>query len=350
MVCIAAFIILLLFGVVAAFLSIFKRDIGRRYWRVIKKAWGCVGKKVRLQKCQTNFKEDVKHSLLKKLVLTHPKFIKPISIAMEIVAIIIVLVFVWAILTSIKTMLALWTFGSCNVSKPSSCALSSEACSIDADEPKNIVEASGRWFTEWGEIFQAIPDRLHDWKAEDYRISPYDVFGQEDESKPYALDIFDPGCSACMQSYKNQKKSGFFDRYNTIIMIYPIQLPDGSYKFKNSGIIARYINATTLSGVDATSKILDKLYTESNNDGISYQSLFNNQLSEEEASKMLQKWLKEFGISNSKISGIVGLTNSEQVNKMMQQTSDVVNNRIHAKGIPTLIYDNKLHTGLYEEN
>ena len=65
---------------------------------------------------------------------------------------------------------------------------------------------------------------------------------------------------------------------------------------------------------------------------------------------MLQKWLKEFGISNSKISGIVGLTNSEQVNKMMQQTSDVVNNRIHAKGIPTLIYDNKLHTGLYEEN
>ena len=69
MVCIAAFIILALVGIVVAFLSIFKREIGVAYWKAFKKAWGCVWKKVRLQKCETNFKDDVKNTLLRKIIL-----------------------------------------------------------------------------------------------------------------------------------------------------------------------------------------------------------------------------------------------------------------------------------------
>ena len=47
MVCIAAFIILALIGGVVAIISIFKPKIGKSYWKMFKKAWGCLWKKVR---------------------------------------------------------------------------------------------------------------------------------------------------------------------------------------------------------------------------------------------------------------------------------------------------------------
>jgi hypothetical protein len=62
MVCIAAFIILAIIGVFVAIISIFKPKIGKAYWKMFKKAWGCLWKKVRLQKCETGFKEDVKNT------------------------------------------------------------------------------------------------------------------------------------------------------------------------------------------------------------------------------------------------------------------------------------------------
>ena len=161
MVCIAAFIVLCLVGVFVAFLSIFRRDIGQKYWAVFKKAWGCVGKKVRLQKCETNFKDDVKNSLLSKVVLKHPKWVRPLGVAIEVSAILIVLITIWSLIEAVKALLALWVFGTCNVSQPASCALGAEICGIDAEEPKNPIEWTGRWFDEWGEIFANIPD----WKS-----------------------------------------------------------------------------------------------------------------------------------------------------------------------------------------
>ena len=160
MVCVAAFIILCLISVIVGFLSIFKRDIGAKWWKVFKKAWHCVFKKVRLQKCDTNFKDDVKNTILKKVVIKHPKWTKPISVTIEIVAVLIVLITVWSIIIAIKSLLALWVFGTCNVSQPSQCSLGAEVCSIDREEPKNIFEKIGRGIGEWGEIFSAIPDRL----------------------------------------------------------------------------------------------------------------------------------------------------------------------------------------------
>ena len=108
MVCIAAFIILGVIGIFVAIISIFKRDFGRAYFKALKKAAGWVGKKVRLQKCDTNFKDDVKNTLLKKVILKHPKWVKPLSIVIETLSVIVVIVFIWAILTAIKSLLALW--------------------------------------------------------------------------------------------------------------------------------------------------------------------------------------------------------------------------------------------------
>ena len=84
MVCIAAFIILALIGVFVAGISIFKPKVGKAYLKALKKAWGCLWKKVRLQKCETGFKDDVKNTLLSRVMLKHPKWVKPLSIIIEV--------------------------------------------------------------------------------------------------------------------------------------------------------------------------------------------------------------------------------------------------------------------------
>lgn len=347
MVCVAAFIILCLVGVFVAFLSIFRRDIGRKYWVVFKKAWGCVGKKVRLQKCETNFKEDVKNSLLSKVVLKHPQWVKPLGVAIEVSAVLIVFITVWSLVEAIKALLALWVFGTCNVSQPANCTLGAEVCGIDASEPTNPIEWTGRWFSEWGEIFTNIPDKFRSWEVEQFLVEPYSFATTYQEDKPLALDIFDPGCTICMQSYRNQKSADFFNTYNTALMIYPIELPDGNYKFQNSDLIARYVHAANLAETDYASKIIDRLFTASDDQGINYQAAFLN-MPRSEAEKTLQAWLKDFGASAKEVTQIAESANSEAVTEIMRQIKIMVEDRIHAKGIPTLIYDGRKHNGLYQ--
>lgn len=347
MVCVAAFIILCLVGIFVAFLSIFRRDIGRKYWAVFKKAWGCVGKKVRLQKCETNFKDDVKNTLLSKVVLKHPTWVKPLGIAIEVSAVLIVLITVWSLVEAVKALLALWVFGTCNVSQPANCALGAEVCGIDAAEPSNPIEWTGRWFSEWGEIFTNIPDKFRNWDVEQYLVEPYSFATDYQEGKPLALDVFDPGCTICMQSYRNQKSSGFFNEYNTVLMVYPIQLPDGGYKFNNSDLIARYIHAANLSETDYANKIVDRLFTTSNDQGINYQAAFMS-MSQGDAEKTLQAWLKDFGATTKQVETITGTANSDEVTEIMAQIKAMVEDKIHAKGIPTLIYDGKKYNGLYQ--
>lgn len=346
MVCIAAFIILCLVGMFVAILSIFRRDIGRKYWAVFKKSWGCVGKKVTLQKCETNFKDDVKNSLLSKVVLKHPKWVKPLGTAIEVGSVLIVFITIWSLVESIKALLAIWVFGTCNVSQPESCALGAEVCGIEAAEPTNPIEWTGRWFSEWGEIFTNIPDRFHSWNAEDYLVEPYSFATQYQDNKPLAIDIFDPGCTICMQSYRNQKDSGFFEQNNTVLMVYPIELPDGGYKFANSDLIARYIHASDLLDTDYTMQIVDRLFTESDNNGVNYQAVFLG-ASREKAEQLLQKWLGDFGASKKEIEQIQRAALGDEVTEIMAQVKTMVESTIHVKGIPTLIYDGKKHNGLY---
>lgn len=347
MVCIAAFIILCLVGVFVAFLSIFKRDLGRKYWAVFKKAWGCVGKKVRLQKCETNFKDDVKSTLLSRVVLKHPKWVKPLGTAIEAVSVLIVVITVWSLVEAIKAILALWVFGTCNVSQPAQCALGAEVCSIDAAEPTNPAEYVGRWFTEWGEIFANIPDRFHSWEAENYLVEPYTYAEPYQAGRDLALDIFDPGCTVCLASYRNQLNSGFFEQYNTVLMVYPIQLPDGSYKFANSDLIAKYFYASNLLDTDYGSQIIRRIFTESDTQGTNYQSVMLS-ASSEEAETMLQTWLKDFGATKAEIDQIKTLSEGDEVVAILGQVKSMVEDTIHAKGIPTLIYNGKKHNGLYE--
>lgn len=362
MVCIAAFIILCLLSIFVAILSIFRRDLGKKYWGIFKKSWGCVGKKVTLQKCETNFKDDIKNSILKKFVIKKPKLVKPISVAIEIAAVLIVFVAAWSLVEGVKAGLALWTLGTCNVTHPASCSLGAEICSIDAKEPQNLGEHVGRWFEDWGEIFAAVPDKFRSWDTSNFDFAGIHYIGQSvTQSAPNAIDIFDPGCIVCLQSFKNQLSSGFFDDYKVTIVPYPIENPDGTYKFNNSGLITRYMFAVNDSEAPASRahdedklpsdyafEIIKKIFTEFDENHINYQHVFSEQLNGGEAEKLLQKWLAEFGYSKSEISDIAKLSQSDQVTSLINHNQQIVQNDINLKGIPTMIYDGKKHTGLFK--
>ena len=360
MVCIAAFIILGLIGIFVAVISIFKPAVGRAYWQAFKKAAGCVGKKVRLQKCETNFKDDVKNTLLKKIVLKRPQLVKPLSYIIEILSIILVAIFVWAILTAIKSLLALWVLGTCNVTKPAACTFTSEICPIDTiTEPTNIFEQTGRWFTEWGDIFAALPNRLRSWRAEDYFIAPttFVDIAVLDESQtiaqdtPYALDIFDPGCSACMNNFKKQLAEGFFASHRVALLLYPIQLTTGEYKFANSDIIARYFYAAALLDESSTIKyhlglkLIHKIFTTETATGIPLQKHLAS-LDAATATAVLHGYFIEFGATADIIMQLDGLAKSSAVQAILDQVSTIVLDQLKLTGIPTLIYDGQKHFGL----
>lgn len=393
MVCIAAFIILCLISVFVGFLSIFNKTLGKKYWAVFKKAWHCVFKKVRLQKCDTNFKDDVKNTLLKRLVVKNPKLLKPASALIEVLSVLIVFITVWSLIIAIKSLLALWVFGTCNVSQPSQCGLGATSCTIDQSEPTDLAGKIGRSFSEWGEIFSAIPDRLKTWEAKDYfttaSVPLLNLQAEENqevkaknteallkfyqnhtvpESSKTAIDIVDPGCVVCMQSYRNQKQSGFFDRYFTVANLYAIPTPEGGYKFANSKLISDCIDSlvqvikkqlqenrqgTNLDELlRVPSKILDRLYSGSK-DNRNYIDFFNYSYDPEAALSELDSWSKEFGLSKTQRKQI-----SEQVKQQLskreektaydQEIKIIVEEKIKAKGIPVEIYDQKKHNGLFK--
>lgn len=418
MVCVAAFIVLCLLSVFVGFLSIFNRKLGKKYWSVFQKAWHCVFKKVRLQKCDTNFKDDVKNTLLKRVVLKHPKLLRPLSNLIEFLSVIIVFVTIWSIIISIKSLLALWAFGTCNVSQPSQCSLGSEVCSIDQSEPTDLLGKIGRSFSEWGEIFSAIPDRLKTWDAKDYFVSssvPLLNFSQEssdptlslthtqkllqfykdktlpDVSRP-TIDLVDPSCIVCMQSYRNQKSSSFLDNHFVVANLYAIPKSEGGYKFENSKLITDYINSVVFliqndldlltqkpdfeftklnqeqqielgNFLRLPTKLIDRLYTGSKNNQ-NYLQLMNYSYDHRTALEELNSWSEEFGFSQTNLKVVNDVIQIRHFNQVLkdeqakrivekisqsdQEIKDLVENKIKAKGIPVEIYDQKKHNGLFK--
>lgn len=351
MVCIAAFIILLIVGIFVAFISIFRPKVGKRYLRTLKKSWSCFGKRITLQKCETGFGDDIKNNVLSKLIIRHPKWVKPVSAMIEIASILIVVITVWSLVEGAKAGLALYSLGTCNVKHAESCTLGSEVCSIDDNtEAKNPIEYIGLWLSDWGEIFGAIPDKFRDWNADNFDVVAIEI---KNDGKPGAIDFFDPGCIICKQSFQAQLDSGFFENYNVKLVILPIQDNDGNFKFANSELIARYIYTVNKyeqkTSTDSVAfKIVKRIFTEKDKENRAYLDAFNDFYSSDEARELLKAWLKEFGLDDRAVDEISENITSNEIDEILKKNNDVVVNNIHAKGIPTLIYDNKKHTGRYE--
>jgi hypothetical protein len=132
----------------------------------------------------------------------------------------------------------------------------------------------------------------------------------------------------------------------------------GSYKFRNSEIIVRYLLAVDQQGLPLDEddeyalpvayKMLSRIFIERDEDNKSYQFMFNEVYSATEAEEKLQQWLKEFGYHSAERSEISERAHSEAITEILDQNNDIVVNQIHAKGIPTMIYNNRKHTGKFE--
>lgn len=359
MVCIAAFVILLviwLFNPVLHLLG--KKKQADNISKLFKKSMHCFTRRVTLRPCDSNFKDDIKDSVLSKLIVRHKKWVKPVSIGIEVSAAVIVLITVWSVLTVAKSGLALYVYGTCDVRTPDSCALSTtEACSIDSVGSGNLVVD---WFGEWGEVLGALPARVQTWNAEEFvpeNSTYYGEFSATATPENVAINIFDPGCIICRRSFVNQEESGFFDSYKTYLIPYVITGETGD-KFKNSQVVAEYIEAVRgrqpASGekVSAEWIIAEKIFYNEDENGDTFQEAFNGTAartySEEKTKTTIESWLKDAGFSDEEITEISEYTKSDEVAQKLAQNRDLVENQIKTKRIPTMIFDGKKHEGLYK--
>lgn len=356
MVCVAAFIILALCVLPLPIIRLFNKKLADSIWHLFQKATHCFSRRVTLRTCDTSFKDDVKNSLLRRVVLKHPKWVKPLSGLIEFLSVLIIVLTIWSLAVGAKALVSLYVYGTCNPSSPASCSLdSSESCSIDAapiEFNKEPIKWLGNWFGEFGNAIKAIPTRMKHWEAKDYLPEVTSYYGGEQSNKPLAIDIFDPGCITCLKSFKEQKSAGFFDKYSVALLPYPIKdsTTESGYKFRNSGLVASYLIATELKPLKEENnpvawQIVERMYTGKTDKGDSNQNAFNLAYSSKKADEVLQGWLKDFGYGGDQIKEIAELAKSDKVKKIMNQNYDLVNNKIQTKKIPTMIFDGRRHDG-----
>ncbi|MCL1930121.1 hypothetical protein FWF93_03220 [Candidatus Saccharibacteria bacterium] len=366
MVCIAAFIVLLMISVPVLVLSIVGKFNARvhsavtPFWKMFKKAWHCVGRRVTFRACDSSFKDDIKNSVLSRLILKHKKWVKPVSAAIEVASVLIVVVAIWSLVEVGKAGLSIYVYGTCNVVRPEACLLGDgEVCSTEETTKRNFVVG---WFTGWGELFAALPARVKAWDAAEF-LPDNANFLSYNQNNSVALDILDPGCVNCLKSFNNQLRAGFFEQYNVAVVIYPIRdsESDDGYKFANSYLISSYLEAVRsfkTSDIPAPEwLIIKKLFTEKDEEiGIDYQSAFNGlkgltgtPYEVEKAETMIKDWLKGFGFNDHEIEQIAARAHSDETRVIIENSHNLVDNIIKTKGIPTTIYDGKRHIGVWRE-
>ncbi len=352
MVCIAAFIILCLLSVFFAIIAIFRRDIGQKYWKTFKKAWGCVFTRLKFQKCESSFKEDIKNSLLKKVVIKHPKAVKPLGIGIEVAAVLIVAITIWSLVVSIRAGLSLLVFGNCDITKPDACSQSS-VC-VAAPVKQSFGQRFVGWFTGWGDIFAAMPDRFRRYDANQF-ISSDMTFFRHNPDNPSAIEIFDPGCDKCMAAFRSQLQNGFFDRHNTVMLPYPM-FADGAYKYPSSGIISRYLlaaeewalaqPAASADNIPLNWRLLARLFSEYSSDGVTYQAIFNSFASEAEAAELLDQWLADFGLDSTAVAALRTNAHSDHITAKLAERKRLAEEGLNSHGlVPITIYNGRKHVG-----
>jgi hypothetical protein len=353
MVCVAAFIILAICVLGLPVIRIFSKRTADTIWNLFKKSVYCFTHRVTFRKCDSTFKDDIKNSILRKVVIKHANWVKPLSIIIEVLSVVIICITVWSLLVAFKAGVNLIAYDTCTPDRPEACAVgNAEACTaIGSNEGKNAFEWTVNWFVEIGDAIVAIPLRFIDWNAEDFLPENPVFFNKFNNDKPIAIDIFDPGCLWCKESFKNKLESGFFDEQNVAML--PYALKDGDeFRYANSDLIVRYLEATNLVQLENPNmptswKIMQRIFTESNEHGL-WQNDFINYYDEDETREILNDWLKEFGYSKNEVKKIATLVDSEEVAEIVSKNRDIVENQVRIVKIPTMLFNGKRHDGLFK--
>lgn len=357
MICIAAFIVLGLLILTLPVIRLFNKKLAQNIWHLFKRSTYCFSRRATFRKCDSSFKDDVKNSLLKKVVLKHPRLIKPLSILIEIISVLIIVVTIWSILVGVKSLVSLYVYGTCNSENPSACSLdNTEACTIESKPISFLeqpVEWLGKWFGDFGEAVAAIPVRMKSWQPADY-LPQNPGYYNPASKKPVAVDIFDPSCLVCQKSYKKQKQSGFFSKYKVALLPYPIRSGD-QYKFPHSYKIVSLLEALKLrppknkvGSLPPEWQIVDFIYSKKAPNGDSYQNAFNVFYGDDEVDKILSTWLNQLGYNDNEIRDLKLLAKSDKVKQIIEHNIYLVEKKIKTKKIPTIIYDGRRHDGEFQ--
>jgi hypothetical protein len=343
--CIAAFIVLAVMAVFSA-----------RYRRYVGTAWNCVWRRVTFRPCDTTFKQDVKDHLLAPIAARRPGLVRPASVTLEILAVLVILTTIWSGYTVVKSAVNLYVYGTCNKQDAASCTLGAEACSIPVDTPGfgqslaalDVIGAFGNEFGSLGETFAAIPARLQTWTAEDY-LPANASYLTENAANPVALEVIDPGCTFCRALFLNIEEAGFESDYNLSYVAYPIHGTDG-YKFPNSLLVTQYLEALRLHPLQGAEtpvdwQILERIFTEKAPSGLPWQDTINS-MDNTEATATLVDWLAEFGLTADQIDVVAAEAASDPVAGIIADNKQLVEDRIKTVKIPTIIFDGRRHDGL----
>jgi len=351
MVCIVAFFVVLVLSAVSA-----------KYRKLLGRAWGCFARRVTFRACDTSFRDDVKSSMLAPLAVRAPRLVRPASIAIEIVAWIMVLSLIVSLYLLGRSGLNLFVYGTCDKQDAQACTLAAQSCSIGGEDPGfwasigtgDVVGAFGREFASLGDTISTIPSRLREWDAADYAAPGATYLGGYVEGRPVALEVLDPGCRFCAELFRNMQASGFHETHNVTYLVYPIR-SDFGYKFANSPLVASYLTAVRAweaanggsAGETGDWYILEQLFTTDAADGQTTQE-WMNAASAGDAEARLQEWLADAGYTPDEVAEIVALTTSDEVAAMLEATRTVVEDEIRTVAIPSLIGGGRLHSGLVD--
>jgi len=352
MLCVVAFVVVLVLSAVSA-----------RYRRLLGRAWGCAWRRVTFRPCDTTFRDDVKSSMLAPVATRAPRLVAPASVAIEVVAWLMVVSLIVSLFILGRSGLNLFVYGTCDKQDAQSCSLAAEMCSIDAGPigfwdsvgSGDLVGAFGNEFASLGETIAAVPSRLRSWDAADYAAPDATYLGGYEAGRPTAIEIIDPGCRFCAQLFRNMRASGFDRTHNVTYLVYPIASDTGP-RFANSPLVASYL--TALRAVEAQAGppevteatdwvILETLFSEKNADGTPWQ-VWMNAATTGEARTQLHAWLEEAGYDDDGVAEIAALAASPQTAATLAAARTTVEDEIQTLAIPSLIAGGRLRSGLVD--
>ena len=345
MFCIAAFLVLLIAAAISA-----------KYRRLLRKAWGCVGRRVTFRACDSSFKEDTKGALLAPLAVRAPRLVKPASAAIEVAAVLLVVTTVVSGYIVVRSATNYFVYGTCDPQDAASCTLSSQVCSVGSAQPGfldsvfsgDVVGAFANEFGNDAKTIQAIPARLRSWDATKYLPAGATYRYAYAPKKPTALEIVDPGCIFCKKLYEHITSAGFAKTHNLTYIPYPIHTSAG-YKFQNSLLVSQYLEALRMhprqvGDTTADWYVLEQVYGGKTADGVENQIVLDAG-SRAQAVSLLHGWLKDAGYSAAEIAEVDSTAHGSDVAAAMARNRKIVEDQVGVVAIPTIIFGGARHSG-----
>lgn len=338
MFCIATFIV---FGILAIF-SASHRPLAA-------KAWHCAWRRVTLRPCDVSFGEEMRGKIAGRLFRLHPRLAGWFDRWADWLSFAFVALSVWSLLYVANAGLNLWVYDTCDPRAAESCSLGGEACGVETESLGLFVAVREGKLAEWatgpfvrlGETLSRIPDRLKTWNAEDF-LAPTATFrSPRGETKPYALEVIDPGCTFCKKLTAHMREAGALEMLNVSYLLYPIPTPDGKTKFPHSTLVASTIEAAKRvplrNGEPGDWLLLEKIFEDVPGESVDLQTRINMGMTDSDARAEMRRLLGVIGYSATDVERIVSLAASDDVAHSLDEQRMIVEERIRTVKIPTLL-------------